>query len=482
MGDIKFKFTTEFQFELLRYTALDKNGYKALEFYDDTYFTLTEHAVLAFTFKHYYKVKKKIPSYPIFQEELLKVFNRREFVNNLTDEDRKEILGLAKKMYTGVIRDGDEILLNAEKFAQFVDLKNTIEDVDLLDFAQYEGFSKKVQKAISPKLKKLDERGNFLVADLKYRQFKRQDQSPIVPTPFKQINQLTNAGGYTKGSILVILDKAKHFKTGMLINLARLYLSKGKKNVLVIDLDNGEDEWMQRLEQSISRKTKKQILSGDYDEAIQKSLRRNVKRFKAELVIKRMPALVTTANDIDSYIQYLYTEYGLRIDILIIDYISKMGCISGKDSLHERIGEAFIDIGNLAMKCGIEHVWTANHVKSEPAKLRFKTRYDGTDVAGALDITRHVQAIFGLNRTDDENESRLMRMEVVDQRDGVPTGRAIFKVNIERQYLSELNKMELDRYYQQYRGVLENMEKSEPVPTKRSRRRNSDIDDESSAS
>lgn len=477
-GNIKFKFTTEFQFELLRYTALDKNGYKALELYNDSYFTLTEHAVLAFTLRHYYKTKKKVPSYVVFQEELLNVFNRREFVNNLTDDDRKEILGLAKKMYAGVIRDGDEILINAEKFAQFVDLKNTVEDVDLLDYEQYESFSRKVQKAISPKLKKLNEKGNFLVADLKYRQFKRQDHSPIVPTPFKQLNRLTNAGGYTKGSILVILDKAKHFKTGMLINLARLYLSKGKKKVLVIDLDNGEDEWMQRLEQSISRKTKRQILSGDFDEAIQKSLRRNVKRFKAELVIKRMPALVTTANDIDSYIQYLYTEFGIRIDILIIDYISKMGCISGKDSLHERIGEAFIDIGNLAMKHSIEHIWTANHVKSEPARMRFKTRYDGTDVAGALDITRHVQAIFGLNRTDEENESNLMRMEIVDQRDGVPTGRAVFKVDIERQYLNELNSVELDKYYQQYKGVLENMEKSEPAAPKKLRRRNSDIDND----
>jgi hypothetical protein len=480
MGDIKFKFTTDFQFELLRYTALDKNGYKALELYDDSYFTLTEHAILAFTFKQYYKRKHRIPSSVIFQEELLNVFNRREFVNNLTDDDRKEIISLGRKMYVGIIRDGDEILANAEKFSQFVDLKNTIEEVDLLDYGKYDSFSKKVQKAISPKLKKLEDKGNFLVADLKYRQFKRQDSSPIVPTPFKQLNRLTNAGGYTKGSILVIMDKAKHFKTGMLINLSRLYLSKGKKNILVIDLDNGEDEWMQRLEQSISGKTKRQILSGDYDEAIQRSLRRNVKRFKAELVIKRMPALVTTAGDIDNYLEYLYTEFGIRIQILVVDYISKMGCISGKDSLHERISEAFIDIGNLAMKHGIEHVWTASHVKVEPARLRFKKKYDSTDIAGAIDITRHVQAIFGLNRTDEELETGLMRMEIVDQRDGYPNGRAVFKVNLDKQFVSELNSIELDKYYQQYRGVLEDMDKEEPQSNghKRARKRVSDIDDQ----
>jgi hypothetical protein len=476
MGDIKFKFTTDFQFELLRYTALDKNGYKALELYDDSYFTLTEHAVLAFTLKQYYKKKKKVPGKIIFHEELLRIFERKEFINNLSESDRKEIIQLGHKLYEGIVRDGDEILASAEKFSQFVDLKEVIEKVDLLDYGQYATFSKQVQKAISPKLKRLNERGNFLVADIRVRQFNRQDRSPIVPTPFEQINRLTNAGGYTKGSILVVLDKAKHFKTGLLINLAKGYLQyHGHKNVLVIDLDNGEDEWMQRLEQSISRKTKKDILSGDHDADIQRSLRKYVKKFGAELVIKRMPALVTTANDIDTYIQYLYTEFGLRIDILIIDYISKMGSISGKESLHERIGEAFIDIGNLGMKHSIEHIWTANHVKSEAAKLKFTKKYEGTDVAGAIDITRHVQAIFGLNRTEDEEDEKLLRMEIVDQRDGVPRGRAIFNVDIEKQFIRELNPKQLEKYYQRYKGALEDIDRAEPT-NKAIKKRKTDLD------
>jgi len=460
MGDVKFKFTTEFQFDLLRFTALDRNGYKALELYDDSYFTLTEHAVLAYNFKKYYKRKKKVPGKVIFHEELLRTLEQKEFINNLSDDDRKEIILLGQKLYEGIVRDGDDILQNAEKFSQFVDLKEVIESVDLLDFPQYEIFSRKVQKAISPKLKKLNERGNFLMADIKVRQFQRQDTSPIVPTPFKQINALTNAGGYNKGSILVLLDKAKHFKTGMLINIAKGYLIK-KKNILVIDLDNGEDEWMQRVEQSISRKTKREVLSGDFDDDVRKTLRHYIRAFHSELVIKRMPALITTANDIDTYINYLYTEFGLRINILVIDYIAKMGAISGKESLHERISDSYIDIGNLGMKHNIEHIWTAQHVTREAAKTKLKKKYVGTDVAGAIDITRHVQAIFGLNRTDEEEEQKLIRMEVVDQRDGVPRGRAIFDINIEKQIVKELSKDRLTNYYQRYKGALEDIDKNE---------------------
>jgi hypothetical protein len=476
MGDTKFKFTTEFQFDLLRYTALDRNGYKALELYDDSYFTLTEHAVLAFNFKQYYKRKKKIPGKVIFHEELLKTLDRKEFINNLSDSDRKEIISLGTKLYDGIVRDGDDLLQSAEKFAQFIDLKEAVEEVDLLNYEQYEPFSRKIQKAISPKLKRLNERGNFLVADIKVRQLNRQDRSPIVKTPFEQINKLTNAGGYSKGSILVILDRAKHFKTGMLVNLARGYITSHlHKKVLVIDLDNGEDEWMQRLEQSITKKTKKEILSGQHDEEIQTVLKDHIKRFKGELIIKRMPALITTANDIDAYISYLYTEFGITIEILIIDYIAKMGSISGKESLHERIGEAYIDIGNLGMKHGIEHIWTAQHVHREAAKTKSTRKYSGTDVAGAMDITRHVQAIFGLNRTEEEEEKKFLRMEVVDQRDGLPKGRAVFEVDIERQFARELPKARLDDYYAKYKGALEAID-SNVEPDKPTRKRKSDLD------
>ena len=54
---MKFTFTTDFQFDLLRYTVQDKNGFKALELYDDSYFMLTEDAVIAHRLKSYYKRK-----------------------------------------------------------------------------------------------------------------------------------------------------------------------------------------------------------------------------------------------------------------------------------------------------------------------------------------------------------------------------------------------------------------------------------------
>ena len=160
--------------------------------------------------------------------------------------------------------------------------------------------------------------------------------------------------------------------------------------------------------------------------------------------------------------QYLYREFGFKAEELIIDYISKMGAISGKDSLHERIGDAFIDIGNLALDEHIEHVWTAAHVTRQAAKNRMATKYDSTDIAGAIDISRHVQAIFGLNRSADEELNGYQRLEVVDQRDGVPRGRAVFKTDIEHQRLIPLKTEELEKYYLDYREHIERVDQTEP--------------------
>jgi len=216
---------------------------------------------------------------------------------------------------------------------------------------------------------------------------------------------------------------------------------------LVIDLDNGEDDWHSRLEQCLMGHTKAELLDEDSArEAIERKRFRYHRRVRGEIVVKRMPSLVTTANDIENHMNFLYNEFGFKPEILVVDYIGKMGCISGKDSLHERVSEAYIDMANLALKMNLEHVWTAQHVTREAAKVREKTRYESTDIAGAIDVSRHVQAIFGLNRSVKDEQDGLVRMEVVDQRDGVPRGRAIFHVDNEKQLLTEFTKAEMEDY------------------------------------
>ena len=432
----KFKFTVEYQFDLLRYIVLDKNGVNALQKIEDGFFTLTEHAVIANALIAYHKSNKRIPGETILRERIKSVLNTKQFIDLVTREEQSEILKLITPLYSGIVKDGDEIYKLCKQFNSYIRMKSLIEEIDINDFTSYQKFSNAISMAIEDPDEMEESSTSFLFADIKERQFRRQENKTIIPTPFRQINALTNAGGYEKGSIIVILDKEKKGKTGMLINIARGYAQMRKK-VLYIDLENGKDAILTRLEQSINRYDKLTVLEGDKDKKIQRKIRKFM-RIGGEVVVERLPALTTNANSIQALIDRYYRVHGITFDEIIIDYLAKMGSISNKVDDFGRISDAYIDVANLCVKNKIEHCWTANHVTREGAKNRIATRYEGTDIAKCIDIVRHVHAIFGLNRTPEEEENNFLRMELVDQRDGKPVGRAVFNADMETQRFDEI--------------------------------------------
>jgi hypothetical protein len=80
-NNIKFKFTTEYQWDLLRYTVQDKNGEKALNKYDDDYFTLIPHQVIAYALKSFYKKNRRIPGETILREQIVQLLNSKQYLN-----------------------------------------------------------------------------------------------------------------------------------------------------------------------------------------------------------------------------------------------------------------------------------------------------------------------------------------------------------------------------------------------------------------
>lgn len=447
----KFEFDTEFQFEVLRYTVLHPEGYKIIGLYSEDYFTTIEHGILAHILKGYYKEYGKIPSRVVFLEELRRTFEAdKNISSSLLESDKDTIKKMVKEMYKGVVKDPEYIMKQTERFAQFVDLKDTIESIDILDFKQYEKFADKVHKAIAPRVSVEDLSKSFLIAGISDRQLARRDTDMVYPTPFRQINALTSAGGYPKGATIVVVDQPKKKKTAFLVNVIRGYLKMGKK-VLVIDLENGEEEYMQRLEQSLSTINKSSLISGESDKKVKKILRK-YKRLGGEVVVRRLPALTTNAATVKHLIEELRDNFAFAPNVLVTDYMGKMGCLSKKENLSDRIFEAYVEMSNLCLEFGIEAHWTANHVVRS-ATPRATTCYRGEDIAGAIDIIRHVNVAFGLNRTPEEEENGIQRLEIIENRDGVPHGRAVFHVDMDTQRFTEFSvneKKEFDKMYSDY--------------------------------
>jgi len=322
----KFEFTEEYQWDLLRYTAQDKNGERALVKYNDDYFTLVEHQVIAFGLKNYHTKEKRIPGETMLREYIVRLLNSKQYVDLVTKSEQKNIIDLISTLYNKPVIDGDKVYEKCKEFSSYVKLKAVLENLDINDYNSYNKYSKQVSESIVDEDEVEDVRSSLLLEDIKARQFKRQEIKTVFPTPIKQINQMTNAGGYEMASILVLLDKQKKGKTTTLANIARGYL-KMKKKILIVDLENGQDNIFSRLEQSIMRLTKKELLSGEFDDKVQKRLRK-YKRLGGEIAVIRLPALVTTADSIQVEMDLIYRETGIKFDVVIVDYMAKMGDIS----------------------------------------------------------------------------------------------------------------------------------------------------------
>jgi len=459
---IKFKYTPEWQWDLLRYISIDKNGYKAITKIRDYYFTLIEHQVIGNCLIEYYKKNMKIPGETILREQVVSLLSSREFVKLVSTEDQDVILKLIPKLYAGTLKDSDEIYKMVKKFSAYIRLKDLLEEIDPRNWEEYTKYSHKFQNAIEDEDEQNERGSSFLLRSVSERQLRRQEHGPIVPTPFRQVNALTNAGGYEKGSIIVILDKQKKGKTKTLVNIAKGYMRMGKKG-LYLDFENGKDSILTRFEQSTNNLNKKQILDGEFDKKVKAKFRKYM-RIGGEIVVERVPAGATT-HYVQTLIDKYYREYGIIFENIFFDYIGKMGALSGTKDETARISDAYVDVQNLALKNNIEHIWSAHHVTREGAKLRMKTRYQGEDIAKCIDIARHASAVYGLNRSPEEEEAGFLRLEIVEQRDGVPIGRAVFFNDDDTQNLKELNKGERKEYDEAFAPTLDDEDK--PVEERR---------------
>lgn len=120
-------------------------------------------------------------------------------------------------------------------------------------------------------------------------------------------------------------------------------------------------------------------------------------------------------------------------------------------------------MSNLAEEMKLDIIWTAHHITREGKKHR-KTRYDENDISGSIAIVRNAQVIMGLNATEQEERDDILRAEIVVQRDGLPSGRALFKCSTETQRCTEFTREQRKEYDRVYGEQLDNSLKSSSNP------------------
>lgn len=453
---VKFSFTPDFQLEILRFILRDKEGGLVLRRVKSSYLVLIEHALIFEGISKYFKKQGKMPSENILKQVIKELLESKAYVDLVTKDDLPSIQKLISNLYHIPLSDSEYIKERIYQFSTYVEMKNLNDSFDLDNFEQYEEYSRKIEKVLQKSKPKKEDEPLYMIRDVTERQFKRQSEPSVISCPYRQLNDLTNAGGYPEHSVNVILDKPKAKKTFFMVNLARGYL-RMKKSVLYIDTENGQDQIMDRFIQSSINKTKKELYSGEYDKLEAKHLRK-LARFGVELVVERVPAMITDTTYIREKIIQLRNQ-GIDIRVLMVDYAGKLASISRDREDFERISNVYVDLQNLAEELHLDIIWTAHHITREGKKHRL-TRYDENDISGSIAIVRNAQVIMGLNSTEQEEKDNILRAEIVVQRDGLPSGRALFKCDVERQRCTEFTKEQRKQYDEVYSGVLDSMMKS----------------------
>lgn len=454
---VKFSFTPDFQLEILRFILRDKEGGLVLRRVKSSYLVLIEHALIFEGISKYFKKQGKMPSENILKQVIKELLESKAYVDLVTKDDLPSIQKLISNLYHIPLSDSEYIKERIYQFSTYVEMKNLNDSFDLDNFEQYEEYSRKIEKVLQKSKPKKEDEPLYMIRDVTERQFKRQSEPSVIPCPYRQLNDLTNAGGYPEHSVNVILDKPKAKKTFFMVNLARGYL-RMKKSVLYIDTENGQDQIMDRFIQSSINKTKKELYSGEYDKLEAKHLRK-LARFGVELVVERVPAMITDVTYIREKIIQLRNQ-GIDIRVLMVDYAGKLASISRDREDFERISNVYVDLQNLAEELHLDIIWTAHHITREGKKHRL-TRYDENDISGSIAIVRNAQVIMGLNSTEQEEKDNILRAEIVVQRDGLPSGRALFKCDVERQRCTEFTKEQRKQYDEIYAGIVDKMVKEQ---------------------
>jgi replicative DNA helicase len=137
-------------------------------------------------------------------------------------------------------------------------------------------------------------------------------------TGFSTLDMAINEGGPTRGETFCVMAPTGVGKSIFLVNMAVANIKK-KRNVLFVSLEMPWKKVALRFMGCFTKKwIKKRFVEADY---IKKELAKIKNTYGAELVISEFPPDEVTVDTIHAQIDMLWKMHGLKIDVVIIDYL-----------------------------------------------------------------------------------------------------------------------------------------------------------------
>lgn len=276
-----------------------------------------------------------------------------------------------------------------------------------------------------------------------------QDSSKFkIRSGFETIDHMLG-GGWDISTLNVIMAETNNGKSLWMQNFAVKSADMGY-NVLYITLEMSERKVMKRV-----GAMRLKLPINDYDEIskdvelIKKKISNLKNTSNSDLFDKKVGKIITkfwaagtaTVNDFDNYIQKLKEKKGIKIDLVIVDYITLVAAVKGTtgDNLYTKgksLAEGLRAIGakyKIPVITGVQvskDAWNANDITLE-------------QVPESKAIAETADTFFCIIRTEDMKRQGLFRFKLLKQRDG-DFLKSQVRLNLNSTYLLLENDVFLD--------------------------------------
>lgn len=229
-----------------------------------------------------------------------------------------------------------------------------------------------------------------------------------IPTGISAIDEV-NGGGLAKGEVGLVAALSGTGKTTVLTNIATSYTKRGY-NVLFIALEELENRMILKLEQSMLRQNKAQIVTGaglneGHYSKMQEAYQRNRDKFGNLFFARYSPRTVTPAK-IEQLISDVMIRRGVRIDVVVIDYPELLINPHATGNEADDGGKLFEEVRRIGQDFNVI-TWTASQMGRSARSALIRT---GEHIEGAHRKINAVELVLAVNQLPEEYKAGFIRL------------------------------------------------------------------------
>jgi replicative DNA helicase len=259
----------------------------------------------------------------------------------------------------------------------------------------------------------------------------RQDYRPAIPTPWEEINTLTQ-GGFGPGDLVIAFGSPGGGKSWMMVSLAANAIKLGF-NVIYYTLELGQDYVGKRFDCYFSGKSIEEVSA--YREEVEKI----VNELPGKLVIKEYPPRSASISTIKAHIQKC-ADQDFKPDLIIIDYIDYLKSPSKKyNERKDEIDDLYVACKALAKEYKVP-VISPSQVNRMGAK---DSIIEGDKAAGSYDKLMVADFCMSLSRQKEDKVNGTGRVHIMKNRYGMDGMTYSAKVDTNTGHIEISNSIDL---------------------------------------